>query len=257
MPAGYYSISHSPDKTDLIAEIVPTSEGNPPTDQQRLLMDISNAISVLQRIYSVDSNSFKKTFDQIFYLSKVGLEGPNAQPGMASAALKQLKKEVVDQEAGKVKNDYLRLLGKRAAWLGVLPVFFGTLMHFINQNGNVARYIDLPRTANILILWGGTMLGVWLSFAITKVTLDFEDLVILEKDRLEPFLRLLFTGGLAVVFGLLFMKKALVIELGNLSSESVGRDHIVAFLMGVILGLNERIIGRVLQRRSGAGFQQG
>lgn len=249
MPAGYYTIIHGQDKQDLIAEIVPGAEGVPPVEQQTLLMEISNAMAVLQQVYSVQSVSFQKTFEQVFYLAKVGLEGENAQPELAMTALKQLKKEVVGREAGKIKNDYLRLLGKRAAWLGFAPLLFGTLIHFINSDAAIGRYIDLAGTANMLILWSGTMLGVWLSFAITKVTLEFEDLAILEKDRLEPLLRLLFTGALAVVFGLLFMKKALVIELGELSSVAVGRDHVVAFLTGVVLGLNERIIGNVLWRK--------
>lgn len=250
MPAGYYNILHDQDKTELIAEIAPDSQGIPPVEQQRLLMDISNTIAVLQQVYSVSSINFRKAFDQIFYLAKIGLEGANAQPEMAGTMLKQLKKEVIDQEAGKVKNNYLRGLGKQAAPLGFVPLLVGTVIHFIDPNAAIGHYIDLPGTANMLILWSGAMLGVWLSFAITKVTLEFEDLAILEKDRLEPLLRLLFTGGLAIVFGLLFMKKAVVIELGELSSVAVGRDHVVAFLMGVVLGLNERIIGRVLWRKT-------
>lgn len=250
MPAGYYNILHNEEKTELIAEIAPGSQGIPPEEQQRLLIDISNTIAVLQQIYPIDSISFKKGFDQIIYLAKVGLEGVNAQPKMAAVVLKQLKKEVVDREAGKVKNNYLRVLGQRASWLGFLPLITGAMIHFIDRSAVIGRYIDLPGTANMLILWSGTMLGVWLSFAITKVTLGFEDLAILEKDRLEPVLRLLFTGALAMVFGLLFMKKALVIELGELSSAVVGKDHVVAFLMGIILGLNERIIGNVLWRKT-------
>ncbi|PZR26448.1 MAG: hypothetical protein DI535_14350 [Citrobacter freundii] len=251
MPAGHYNILHSQDKTELIAELASGAQGIPPVEQQRLLMDISSTLAVLQQMYSIDSISFKKAFDQLFYLAKIGLEGINAQPEMAAAMLKQLKKEVVDQEAGKVKNNYLRGLGKRAAMLGILPLVGGTGLHFIDQHSLIARYIDLPGTANMLILWSGTMLGVWLSFAITRVTLEFEDLAIVEKDRLEPLLRLLFTGGLAMVFGLLFIKKAVVIELGELSSVQAGRNHLVAFLMGVLLGVNERGIGRVLWRKVG------
>ncbi|MET0464079.1 MAG: hypothetical protein ABW007_13035 [Chitinophagaceae bacterium] len=250
MHEGYYNILHNEDKTDLIAEVAPALKGVPPVEQQRLLIEISSAIAVLQHVYTVSSIGFKKTFEQIFYLAKVGLEGTNAQPEMAFTMLKQLKREVVDKEAGKIKNTYLRLLGKLAAWLGIFPLIAGTLIHFIDRNAAVGRYIDLPCTANMLTLWSGTMLGVWLSFAITKVTLAFEDLAILEKDHLEPLLRLLLTGALAIVFGLMFIRKGIVIEIGNISSEGVGKDHVVAFLMGVVLGVNERVIGRVLWKRT-------
>jgi hypothetical protein len=256
MPTGYYNILYNEDKTDLIAEIGPNPKGVPPVEQQRLLIDLSNTIAVLQNVYAVHSTGFKKAFEQIFYLAKVGLEGDNAQPEMATTVLNQLKKEVVDQQAGTVKNNYLRLLGKQSAWLGLIPLLAGMILHFMNRDGLAGHYIDLPKTANMLILWSGTMLGVWLSFAITKVELDFEDLAILEKDRLEPLLRLLFTGGLAVVFGLLFIKRALVVELGALSSSSVGSDHVVAFLIGVMLGLNERIIGKVLWKKTAKPIEQ-
>ncbi|MBO9657423.1 MAG: hypothetical protein J7527_01225 [Chitinophagaceae bacterium] len=250
MSSGYYNILHNENKTELIAEIAPSAEGIPPIEQRQLLIEISNAIAVLQDVYGVASINYKKAFEQVFYLAKVGLEGANAQAEMAKDLLKQLRKEVVDREAGKVKNSYLRVLGRQATWLGIFPLLLGTIIHFVDRNAAIAKYIDLPGTANMLILWSGTMLGVWLSFAITKVTLEFEDLAILEKDRIEPFLRLLLTGSLAIVFGLMFMKRAIVIELGDVSSDNVGKDHLVAFLIGVLLGLNERVIGNVLRKKA-------
>ena len=94
------------------------------------------------------------------------------------------------------------------------------------------------------------MLGVWLSFAITRTTIGFDELTTIEKDRLEPSLRLIFTGLLAIIFGLLFVKQSIVIHLGNLSSDQINTDPISSFLLGIILGLNEKIIGNTLTKKT-------
>lgn len=71
MPAGYYLISHSTDKRDLIAEVISTAEGKAPADQQRLLIDIASAITVLQQVYGIESVSFQKLLNRSFTWQKL------------------------------------------------------------------------------------------------------------------------------------------------------------------------------------------
>ena len=129
-------------------------------------------------------------------------------------------------------------------------LILGSLLNYLQCKKIEFDCLNCIYAANLLILWAGTMLGVWLSFAITRTYIAFTDLTIIEKDRLEPALRLVFTGLLAIIFGLLFIKKSIVINFGDLKSEQVSTDVISAFLLGVILGIYEKIIGNTLTKKT-------
>jgi hypothetical protein len=83
------------------------------------------------------------------------------------------------------------------------------------------------------------MAGVWLSFGTRNVVITFEDLGVLEKDRLSPAIRLVFAGLLTVVIGLLISTKAIVLELGGLSTAEFIEDTKVALLIGALCGISE------------------
>ncbi|MBL7770017.1 MAG: hypothetical protein JNK20_13630 [Flavipsychrobacter sp.] len=250
MAKGCYSILHNESKTDLIFEIKPEIGAEIPDEQQNLVIDIGNALAIIALLYKPKTVEFAKAFEQLFYISKTGLEGETAQPSLATKALTQFKKEIVDKESGKKKNEYLKQLGIRAL-VGCFPLLLtGSFINYLACYKVHCDCIQLNYIANMLILVSGTLIGVWLSFAITRTYIGFDDLVIIEKDRLEPTLRLIFTGVLSIIFGFLFIKNSIEIKIGNLSSKDILKDPVTAFLIGTILGLNEKIIGSTLTKKT-------
>ncbi len=254
MAKGYYNILHNLEKTDIIFETNVDPGIEIPEDQQNLVIDVGNSLATINLLYETKSINFKKAFEQLFYIAKTGLEGGKAQPTLATKALVQFKKEIVDRESGKVKNQYLKRLGIRAIILGAPLLILGSIINFLFCKQISCECIQSNYVANLMILWSGTMAGVWLSFAITRTLIGFDDLVIIERDRLEPALRLIFTGLLSIIFGFLFIKGAIELKLGGLSSQNLITDPITAFLMGSILGLNEKIIGSTLTRKTSTLF---
>jgi hypothetical protein len=86
------------------------------------------------------------------------------------------------------------------------------------------------------------MLGAWLSFGYRKTVMKFTDLTLIEEDRLEPPLRLLFAGFLTLVLSLFFFRQAIVVEFGPFSTKEVGLDPVVSFLAGVMCGFSEKAL---------------
>lgn len=254
MPIGFYIVTHDTEKNDIIFEVnnEVAKDKEIPDEQQNLVIDIANVLFTIQAIYKDYKLQYLKAFEQIFFIAKTGLEGINAQPALAAKALTQLKKEIVDKESGRIKNSYLKTLGFLALQFGMPLLLLGSITILVmccfvsTQTG----CFDFVKLANFFILWSGSMLGVWLSFAITKTYLAFDELAVLEKDHLEPALRLIFTGILAEIFGLLFLKGVIVIKIASLSSENLSTDYITAFLLGIVLGINEKIIGGVLSKKA-------
>lgn len=256
MAKGNYIVSANDDNIDILFQLSPTADQDIPIEQQDLLFDVQATLEIIRTLYKADKRLFANCFDQLLKLSQVGLVGDNAQPQLAKRALDQFKSEITNKESGKVKNKYLKELGIKALWFGLPALIGGAIFNYLSCKKNHFDCLDCLFAANLIILWAGTMVGVWLSFAITRTYINFNDLTIIEKDRLEPSLRLIFTGLLAIIFGLLFFKKSIVISLGGLSSEQISSDPISSFLLGVILGLNEKIVGSTLTKKTSGLFDK-
>lgn len=254
MAKGNYIVSANDDKTVIVFYLSPSAEQDIPIDQQDLVFEAQSTLEVMSVLYKDNKILFDNYFDQLLKLSQVGLVGDNAQPQLAKRALEQVKNEITNRESGKVKNKYLKALGKKSLLFGLPAIIIGTFLNYLHCKNIDFECLNCILTANLLLLWGGSMIGVWLSFAISKTYIGFSELTIIEKDRLEPALRLIFTGILAIIFGLLFVKESIVIEFGNLSSGQISTDPISAFLIGVILGINEKIIGSTLSKKTSALF---
>jgi hypothetical protein len=88
----------------------------------------------------------------------------------------------------------------------------------------------------------GTMLGVWLSFGTRKPVLKFEDLHILEDDRLEPLVRLIFAGLLGGTVALLFYLHVVDVTLGTLTTDQIASNGWAALLFGILSGVGEKAL---------------
>ncbi|MBE0662828.1 MAG: hypothetical protein IH597_10185 [Bacteroidales bacterium] len=257
MAKGYYIVSEIPKgtKKDLVINLASSEPEVIPIEQQELIVAIAETLEVITALYESDDDSFHLCFDRIKNLASLGLVGDNAQPQQAFVYLEQFRNEITNKEGGHVKNKYLKELGRLALIYGLPPFVVGMLFYslvYLNNHFDCLNLLISPNSliANLLILWSGVMVGVWLSFAITKTYIEFKDLTIIEKDRLEPSLRLIFTGILGIIFSLLFITKIIVINIGSLSSSMIEDQPIPAFVLGVLLGLNEKILGSTIKKKS-------
>lgn len=202
-------------------------------DQLSLRDEIDRTLAVLRLLFKDDEVSFNYYFNPILSLAQAGLVGDSAAPKVAKRALTELKNEIVDREGGKVKNRYMRELGKKALLLG-LPTFIVATILFFFQT--------LPTQAAFLFLWSGCMAGVWLSFGVRKTILKYEDLGVIEEDRLEPTIRLIFTGLLTILIGLLLSTEVIKINIGLVSTTSFINDIRVSILIGMVCGFSEKAL---------------
>lgn len=254
MAKGYFKITENEnDKNDFIIRPIKLNDGESfPQEQIDFTYAIEKTLDIITNLYTEklkDERKFYIYFNQLKNIAKLGLEGENAQCAIANKGLDMFKEEILNNEAGKIKNNYIESLGKSAFKLGVIPLAIGIIIDFILCSKTTFLCTNCLFTKNLFILWSGTMLGVWISYITSRNTIAFEDLILVEKDFLEPYIRLLFVGGLSIIFALLLINKVFVIKLGELSSENILKDIITAFVIGAILGLNDRILGTTITKK--------
>jgi hypothetical protein len=178
-------------------------------------------------------------------IAVVGLEQPHTN--LAKLALNELRSKFTAQQAGRIKNIYVRSLGAAAA---VAAVALFLLYAFIRAVGNGWWYDHRA----FVIVAAGAAIGTWLSFSIRRVNLSFSDLGILEEDLLDPGVRIIFVIALTLTACLLFWTGVVNIEIGNLktsATEFMQRGSI-AMLLGVFFGISERALATAISGRATA-----
>lgn len=102
------------------------------------------------------------------------------------------------------------------------------------------------------VIWFGAMVGTWVSFAARNKAIDFEQLSILETDRLEPTIRLIYIGICAIIFSLFLSSGIVALEVGGLSTANIANSISTQLVLGLLCGLTESKIGIYIHERTAA-----
>jgi hypothetical protein len=253
MAAGYFIVSQDGDNLDIEYRVDPNAQGPCPDDQLALKNDIEAAEAALKVLYPDESLRLPK-FRELLSLASVGLAGANAAPKIAAAALASFKQGILLTEGGARKNRYLKDLGKFAVLFAALPLLVAVVLRYgvpcFWTLSSCAKTVAALLT-NFSLLWSGAMLGAWLSYGLRTEVLTFEELVLPEEDRLEPLVRLLFVGMLAMVLGLALYIGVLDISFGKVSSRQFIHRTALALLLGVLMGASERALSGQVTKLAG------
>ena len=255
-------------KIDVAANLPPPND-IPSPDKQTLYVAIDSASMVIKTVCQHVVDRANKWFNRRYFprriqnegeraarlldeyvrklagIGRLGLEGPHTQ--LATLALDGLRREFVAQEAGRIKNAYVRSLGVAAGMAGVI---FLTMYTLVQTDWLTYPFWVIHKS--FLLAGAGAALGTWLSFSIRRVQLSFDDLAILEEDLLDPSVRVIFVIGLTFTACLLFWTGAINLEIGNLKTAPAFFAGATAFLVGVFCGIAERALATAVSGRAAA-----
>lgn len=219
------------------------------------MLDVQRVVATLNRLFPNGGPRFDRYFGDAFSLSSAGLVGPNAQPQMAARALENLKSEIINNEAGVVKNRHLLELGHWALRFASVTVLLGLAFHAL------AQYEWQPEVRFALLgqfcyAWAGSMAGTWLSFCHRKARFTFEDLGKPEADFLWSSTRLIFTGLQTIIIGLLLVLEIVSISFGKITTADFGTQVEVALLVGLLCGFSEQTLPATVARQASVLLQK-
>lgn len=245
----YWIVSERTDQTGRKDIYFQPTKAGCPADQQKLKNEVERTLSAIAIIYPASSEAkFNEAFAKLLSLAQVGLVGGNSS--VAKDALSSLQNEIVDREAGRVKNTYMLKLGLWA--LGFLVVT--SLLYFVIGRFASCFPASIVAYKNFFVLWAGCMIGAWCSFATRKVALSFFDLPRLEEDMVDPPLRLIFSGLLTFILGLVFTTGFANLIVGTFEGAKLLTDGSVALLLGALSGLAEKALPAAVMQRAQSIF---
>jgi len=245
---------------------LPPPDDQPSQEKQDLFVDIGSAFTVISTICQhmcdradkrwrepkgrEEKELARRLLDQyvrkLTGIARVGLQGPHT--ALAKLALNELRAEFTAQQAGRVKNTYVRSLGVAAALFTALLLVAYAI---INNSPGMGWWYQHKA---FLLAAAGASVGTWLSFSIRRVSLSFNDLAILEEDLLDPSVRIVFVIGLTLTACLLFWTGVMNIQIGDLKTNAAdfANKGSIAMLVGIFLGISERALATAISGRAAA-----
>ena len=233
---GYFVVyENEEEQFDIKCDLRPNINDEVPESQSLLFSEVEGTCNVLKALDKTSDEVKRKYFKKLLSLAQVGLVPENsAQPQMALIALDKLKTEMLHIEGKRIKNQYMKRLGITAALLSAFVGGAMSLLCFLLKS-NVFCMMGYT--------WFGAMVGVWISYGARKFKLEFEDMSLIEKDMLEPLIRLVYIGICALIFELFLSCGIATITIGSITTESLKNNVEIQILIGIICGLVESKIG--------------
>jgi hypothetical protein len=239
---GHFLVSENDkEKFDILCEINETLNDDIPNDQNELYVEVESTCNVIKSLAITDEGVKRKYFDKLLSLAQTGLEAENARTQTAMLALEKLKDEIIIVEGQRIKNSYMKKLGIAAGIIGaILSVIIAVNYYFLG--------IELVQM--FAVTWISSLVGTWVSYGARKFNISFEDLNIIEKDMMTPYIRLIYIGLCAIIFELFLISGIFEIQLGSINTSNIDSDVLIQIIIGVICGLVESKMGISIYKKA-------
>ncbi|ELC8418778.1 hypothetical protein M3X99_01000 [Clostridium perfringens] len=209
--------------------IVAYSEDGIPEEQNKLYCEVERTTSIIKSLKFTDKIKKDEYFEKLLTLTQIGLTGPAAQPELAINSLYLLKEDIVNCESGRIKNKYMIDLGK----YGLVLIGISSIILLI------LKYFSLEQVNKYIYTFDGSVIGAWISFGARKIELKFEELAFIEKDKLNPIIRLIFVGISSMILLLFIDSEIIKFQIGSITNNQITSSIKLQVLVGVIAGLIE------------------
>lgn len=232
-PKGCFLVHENKDDPfDISCDFKPDCVGHVPEDQQKLYAEVEAACTILRNLADTEDSVKKKYFKKLLSLSQVGLV--LGETSTASVSLEYLKHEVLIGEGARIKNLYMKKLGKVASLFSAILFLLFLIDKFL---------LNTQAMSCISLIGIGTFSGAFISFGARKFDIRFEELSIPEKDMMNPVIRLLYTFIATLIFSLLLFSGVVELKIGSLETASLLTSPVIQLTIGAVCGLIESRIG--------------
>lgn len=234
--------ANSEEAFDIKCELHPNAaKSDIPEQQQNLYVAVESANNVIKSLRNTRDEIKQKYFNKLLSLAQAGLVGDTAQPDLALKSLAELKGEMILIEGQRIKNDYMKDLGMKAAILFCIAC--------VLYCGSKCWEITQPFSMYLLVIIG-SFLGTWVSFGARRFSISFEQLSLLEEDMMSPWIRLLYIGACSVILALFLNTQLVSLSIGAISTSSLRDCPELQLSLGVLCGLIESKIGINLYKKA-------
>lgn len=210
-----------------------------PEDQANLVQIVSDFETTLKVLFPNKPEKYEIYFDRLLSTAQGGLVGDNPLTEMAIAAVEQMKSELASREGRGIKTKYLVELG----WMSALSAVVAMILYFaLGCAFPDLCSSDWSEIRHYLIVWSGSMIGLWVSYAVRRTEVNFEELSIMDKRTTEAAIRVIFVGLVSAAFALFLSTGVMEFAIGDFKFHQFKLSIETAGLLGLIAGFSEQTL---------------
>lgn len=238
---GCFLVYENPNEPLDIKCDLKTKDMTIPEDQKNLYKEIESTCNIIKSLYKTDNSIKRKYFNKLLTLAQVGLVGKEGtvQIELAIKSLDKLKEEILIVEGRRIKNEYMKALGKKILILSTL-ILIGYLI-FINIF-NISNII-LIHISMYSVIFISSLIGTWISFGARNLYITFDKLSVVEDDMMNQCIRLIYIGICSIILITFINTDIIKISFGSISSTNIKESFEIQASIGFICGLIESKIG--------------
>jgi hypothetical protein len=214
-----------------------------PEDQRKVSHEVyavRNTLKLLKKLTRVDDKDYDEFIERVKQAARVGCDVSNVDTVLAATALDDIRGDVVRRYGRKIAFRYLLAL---AAWAGG-----GVVLGFIVIGTSLWSGLEVLSGYGYLLV--GSMVGAWLSVATSRWEIAFDGIQEFVDTSVEPLVRLLFVGLLAMAFGLFLQLGIIPINVDKVPLTTFYATPQWALFLGIIAGVGEKALSMQLLTRA-------
>ncbi|MEP0133375.1 MAG: hypothetical protein ABJJ25_15350 [Eudoraea sp.] len=242
----YYDIEFHDAKIDIEFQMR-FPEAPVPVEIGAFIRNVHEVQEALKELYKDEKDKARLTIhmESLVGIAEIGAASTLFE--LARQQLEQFKSEIILQKGREIKRTYLVYLGISGISVSLVCFILLILPNIFN-----IKMDDESIFKNGIYLIIGSCIGTWLSFAVRKKELNFEDLRTLNDGFVSPMLRMIVLVLIGLSFYFMFITNFLNVAIGEtFSTGYIGEKgyESLAFVIGIFIGLAENTIGPTLTSR--------
>lgn len=239
---------------------IESKTSSPPEDQVVLRTKILQALQVLLNLNEMKNSHAEAYAEELRNIALIGLTGTVAQTETASQQLEEFKRSIVDTDGQTVKNRQATLVFQMALFYSAISLCLYYLIKTTYPAEGLGKLLfqaglsegDVILLRSFTFLWGGAMLGTWISFVWRSPKISFNDLSRVRPGYVNAQIRLTFAGMQTLVVGMLMHLQVIAFKLGLLDTSEIGTRSLVAMVVGALCGYSEQALPLIIAGKAKA-----
>jgi hypothetical protein len=210
---------------------VTLKDGEIPENQGELVRLVGEMEMTLKVLFPKQDDLYSKYFNRLLGAAQAGLVGDNPPTDLCIKSVTQLKTELALREGRRIKTQYLVELGYIAGLCGGIAVLLAAFGPAV-----------LDKLKPFLIVWAGSMAGLWVSYAVRRTNTTYEELVSMDRRTTEAVIRVVYVGLVATIFALFLDTNVMAVTLGGFNLAAFPTSVTISALLGVVTGFSEQTL---------------
>jgi hypothetical protein len=212
-------------------------DGPVPDDQRELVLAVCDFETTLKLLFSNKPDKYRPYFDRLLSTAQSGLVGDNPITATARASIEQMKMELSNREGRGIKTRYLVEMG----WMCLASAVLTMLLFLTADNWRIL-VTEIAALKHYFAVWAGAMVGLWVSYAVRRSEVSYEELATMDRRTTEAGIRVIFVGLVASTFALFLSTSLIDLSIGGLDLNDFRSSAEIALLIGIIAGFSEQTL---------------